>query len=535
MSEFGIKKHSLSNELIEEINNTPAMIAADTILYNGLITFNNSNRSVEISQGGIISRNGGVTWLGGQTFNCANLGNNDWGLFLKGTELSVENYQANVSISKKDSIVLARFTFTNGFFAGVPYCISDYVFENTVYKKFTENIAEVTASDNALYSGVININNITNIITILGGGVLNRKGTYVNLHGATFDFSSLYNGDYGLFVERGSTTLTTSLYFQNVSESKKCNYCLMRFQIQNGDINKIWYSISDYQINGKLYKRYSAENERVSSITYCQIGDSISWIADGKKENFTSSETGTGYRGEGGYGQKICKHFGISYSNHKSHGLNGRTFAGYMNEIHAPVNSDLIWNVPKDADVYTVFLGTNDFGTACPLGTKLDYLNDTLDYNNFGSTMTVYGGIRKMIDYISDTSTTTKDKKIVFITPLGFGSYNGYGGIVSTWQYDDNGEIIEKPNSAGWKMSQLVDAIKWVATQTGSYVIDLYNEQGIFQKNRLNIEGNLDANGVPLVYQGVLYDNLHPVGNGHLTMAKHIISGLEKVIVEDNF
>lgn len=510
-----------------------AYISNDATYRYGAIDFDNQTRLITLGNGGMLNRNGGITWTSGVSFDYSGINNNDWALFLKGSVLSIESYQTDVSETKKDSYCLARFTLEGGAITAIYWCIADYVLDGVKFKRYYENNTAITANDSALY-GTIAITQHNKTIALNAAGVLNRTGVFANIYGKSITYNGLGNNDYGLFCDK-ENNLSFHGYNENVLETKKNSYCLMRFSLTNGVITNVWYSLGNYSVDGVIYRRYSSTVTKTSSISYCEIGDSISWQFDGKLENFASEGSETGYKQIGGYGQKICKHFGISYVNHHSHGLNGRTFAGYMSEINSPANSDLIWQVPKNADVYTIFLGTNDFGTACPLGIKLDYLNDTLDYNNFGSTMTVYGGIRKMIDYISDTSTTTKDKKIVFITPLGFGAYNGYGGVVSTWEYDSNGEIIEKPNLAGWKMSQLVDAIKWVATQTGSYVIDLYNEQGIFQKNRLNIEGNLDSNGVPLVYQGVLGDNLHPSTNGHASVSKHIISELEKIIVEDNF
>jgi lysophospholipase L1-like esterase len=267
---------------------------------------------------------------------------------------------------------------------------------------------------------------------------------------------------------------------------------------------------------------------------YVEIGDSISWQYDGKLENFASEGSSTGYKAVGGYGQKICKKFGISYVNHASHGLNGRTFTQYMNEITTTTSTDLVFKVPKDGDIYTIFLGTNDFGKAIPLGTELDFLNATFNPAT-NANPTIYGGIRAMVDYITDTSTTTKNKKIVFITPIGFGAYKGYGTITSTWMKDSNGKIVERANSVGVKMSDIVSAIKFAADQIGAYVIDLYGQQGLVQKNRLNIDLAVDGSGNPLVYQSVLGDNLHPNTLGHNWLGNFICNEIDKIIVTDSF
>lgn len=271
-----------------------------------------------------------------------------------------------------------------------------------------------------------------------------------------------------------------------------------------------------------------------TSKTYCEIGDSISFIGDGKKEDLVSEYgSATGYIYPNGYGQKICKHFGISYANHKSHGMNGKTFAEYMLRVNTPPNSDTIYDLPQNSDIYTIFLGTNDFGKSEPLGAKSDYLNDTFSYASYEATKTTYGALRKLVDYVTST-TDARDKRIIFITPLGFGTYTGFGSPLSTWEINVNGEIVEKTNSAGVKMSDIVLAIKWAASQIGAYVIDLYDTGGIVQKNRLNIEGNL-VEGFPEVYQTVLYDNLHPTTEGFNFIAKRLIAELDKIIINGDF
>ena len=189
--------------------------------------------------------------------------------------------------------------------------------------------------------------------------------------------------------------------------------------------------------------------------------------------------------------------------------------------------------MPQDGDIYTVFLGVNDWGKAQPLGAKSDYLNDTLVPNSTG-TYSVYGGLRKLIDYITSTAVSTKDKQIVFITPIGFGAYIFDSTVTSTWQVDGTGEIVERLNSAGYKMSDVVTAIKWAADQIGAYVIDLYGDNGFVQKQRLNVELTTNV-GVPVVYQGVLSDNLHPSATGQILLGNRISYELEKIIKLDAF
>jgi len=530
--------------------------AADNTLLSGSISINNTTKVATISGGGIMNRSGSYVILGGQTYGFSGITNGNYILLVHKTTgvLTHLLYNSNISSSYFDYFTLMRFNIT-GYVGGtggnfaVDYSICNYVIDGTNYyittdvnssNTITALNGTVIAADNVLFNGTIDVNNTTKLISFGAGtgGVISRGAGYVSIGSNTYNFSATTNGEYGLYSDRVTGALSVASYTSNVSSTFKSNYCLMRFSITSNVITKVTYSICDYLLDGIKYIKYASADmasPRITSKTYCEIGDSISWQFDGKKENFASQYSGaTGYLGTNGYGQLIRKVFGISYDNHKSHGLNGRTFSGYIREITYPANGDLVWNVPKDADIYTIFLGTNDWGTNQTLGTESDYLNNTFNISA-NTNATVYGGIRRLVDWVTDTG-DTRDKKIVFITPIGFGAYTGYGGTVkSTWSYDGSGKIIETTNSAGVKMSDIVTAIKFAANQIGAYVIDLYNENGIVQKNRLNIAGAVNGSGVPLVYQGVLGDNLHPNTKGHLWMGRFLTTELQKIIVTDGF
>lgn len=394
------------------------------------------------------------------------------------------------------------------------------------------------SADLALYQGLITINNTAKTIKVQGG-VLNRFGSFSLISKPDFDFSQLGNNNYILLTNPDNANeLTVVSYQENISTTKKNEIALLRFNLNNGVVDSVQYSICDYIINNQKYLKYAPQissNNPIVSKSYVQIGDSISWQFDGKLENFASEGASTGYKAVGGYGQKICKYFGITYENHKSHGLNGRTFCEYVKDITNKPNGDIVYQVPQDGDIYTIFLGTNDFGKAEPLGTKADYLNNTFDVNNYNATKTIYGGLRKLVDYINSTAVSTKDKRIVFITPIGFGAYKGYGSLMTTWEINANGEVVERVNSAGVKMSEIVNAIKFVAEQISAYVIDIYNDGGIVQKQRLNLSGNLDGSSNPIVYQGILGDNLHPTATGQKILGNYICREIDKIITDDNF
>jgi lysophospholipase L1-like esterase len=451
-----------------------------------------------------------------------------------------------------NDLVLARVNYLTGTFS-VPFCITssysingkDYTnytaLSDVVIPDYTPDLITPTSLSNdlTLYNGLVTFDNTTKIIKVTGGGFMNREGTYTTINNASFDCTGYSTNDYLLHVARGSTTLILTGYNQDISSTFKDSFFIARFSFTGTDFSVVHNCICDYVLNGDRYYKFKKDQviptPKVLSKKYVEIGDSISWQYDGKKENFRSSyPTENGYIFDSGYGQLICDYFGISYANHFSHGLNGRTFCNYISEILTPVNGDNIWNVPQNGDLYTIFLGTNDYGFAETLGTKADYLNDTFIVGN-SATKTVYGGIRKLVDYVTSTATTTKNKKIVFITPMGFGAYAGYGTVTSTWQYGTDNEIIERPNSKGWVMSELVTAIQFAADQIGAYVIDLYGQKGIAQRNRLNIGLTLNGSSNPEVYQTILGDNLHPNTEGHRWLGNFLAHELEKIFIDDNF
>jgi hypothetical protein len=108
------------------------------------------------------------------SFDYSALTDNDWALFLKDNVLSVENYQTDVSETKKDSYCLARFTASSSKITSVYWCVADYLLDGVKFYRYYENNTAITANDSALY-GVINITHHNKTISLSAGGVLNRS------------------------------------------------------------------------------------------------------------------------------------------------------------------------------------------------------------------------------------------------------------------------------------------------------------------------------------------------------------------------
>ena len=130
-------------------------------------------------------------------------------------------------------------------------------------------------------------------------------------------------------------------------------------------------------------------------LTWVAIGDSITYLNDHPKE--------TGNRITKGYMAMVKEKLpDISFTNQ---GHNGWTAVRIADSIE---KLGLI-----KADVYSVFLGTNDWWHSGRLGTFNDYKNNT----GHG---TVYGAFRIIIDKLHSLN---KEAKIILITPMQRGDF----------------------------------------------------------------------------------------------------------------
>src|SRR5689334_6998646 len=124
------------------------------------------------------------------------------------------------------------------------------------------------------------------------------------------------------------------------------------------------------------------------TITWLAIGDSITYLNEHIDE--------TGNRITKGYLTRLTEKFpNIKYVNQGHNGWSSRRMADQLEYLGL-----------VKADVYTVFLGTNDWWNGQPIGTLNDYKENT-------GSKTVYGAFRKMVDKIRSLN----DKaQIIFIT-----------------------------------------------------------------------------------------------------------------------
>ena len=254
-----------------------------------------------------------------------------------------------------------------------------------------------------------------------------------------------------------------------------------------------------------------------SVITWTAIGDSITYLNDHPEQ--------TGNRVHSGYLTRVTEQFpNIKYINQ---GHNGWTTPGIAKEIE---NLGL-----TKTDIYSVFLGTNDWWQGLPVGSFQDYIEQT-------GVGTTFGAYRIIINKIRSLNPTAR---IILITPLQRSDFvyiadahnNAYGSYKS---------------KSGQALAQFADAVKDIANYEHFPVIDLYHNSGVIVKNAVKFKRLKDS--VTGVYRNIKYpkyiglpfhpgideypyptdaidytfDGLHPSDKGNKVIADMIIKVFKK-------
>ncbi len=252
-------------------------------------------------------------------------------------------------------------------------------------------------------------------------------------------------------------------------------------------------------------------------VAWVAIGDSITYLNDHITE--------TGNRITKGYMTRVVEKLpNIQYINQ---GHNGWTTIGIANEIEK-------LGITK-ADVYSVFLGTNDWWSGKPLGVFNDYKN------NAGNA-TVYGAFRTIINKLRSLN---DQAKIVLIAPMQRSDFvyindmknNAYGSYK-----EKNGQLLE----------QFADAVDSIGRYENFEVADLFHDSGINQENLIKykrlkdpktgiyqnypypkfidfpFKPDTDQYPYPLNAIDMTYDGLHPSDKGFAVIADMLVKILEK-------
>lgn len=261
-----------------------------------------------------------------------------------------------------------------------------------------------------------------------------------------------------------------------------------------------------------ILSSFSAEK-----ITWVALGDSITYLNDHQNE--------TGNRVTKGYMTMVTEQ--LSHIQYINQGHNGWTAARIAEKIES-------LNLVK-ADVYTVFLGTNDWWGGRPLGTLSDYENNT----GFG---TLYGSFRVIINKLRSLN---PDAKIILITPMQRVDFvyianfknNAYGSYK-----DKKGQMLE----------QFADAIKEIGKHEQLPVVDLYHDKKLGLKKLvkfkrlkdprtgqyknysypdfIDVSFNPETDEYPYPVESIAmtYDGLHPSDAGYEVITKKLVKLMKK-------
>ena len=247
--------------------------------------------------------------------------------------------------------------------------------------------------------------------------------------------------------------------------------------------------------------------------TWVAIGDSITYLNDHLNE--------TGDRVTKGYLTDVIDHF--SDWHYINQGHNGWTSGNIGTRI------DSLGLVK--ADVYSIFLGTNDWWHDRPVGTLNDYKNSI-------GNGTLCGSFRIIINKIRGLN---PDAKILLITPMQRGDF------VQVKNPKNNAYGSYKLKS-GQSLEAFANAIDSIGQYEHIPVDDLYHNKSLQVKDMVNFKRLKDSvSGSYVNYKypdfteipfnpatdeypypkeaiNVTYDGLHPSDKGNAIIAKTIIA-----------
>jgi lysophospholipase L1-like esterase len=253
-------------------------------------------------------------------------------------------------------------------------------------------------------------------------------------------------------------------------------------------------------------------------LVWVAIGDSITYLNEHPDE--------TGNRITKGYLTDVTER--LPYIHYVNQGHNGWTTANIAKAIDN-------LGIPV-ADVYSVFLGTNDWWQGNPIGDWRDYEKGTGD-------STVYGSFRILINKLRSLNGKAT---IVLITPMPRTDFvyildaknNAYGSY-----RDKNGQTLE----------QVAQAVLAIGSHEHFQVVDLYHSKQLavprlVRYKRLKdpktgayrdypypdyvglpFQPDTDEYPYPVKAEDMTYDGLHPSDKGHALIAKHLIKILRKI------
>ena len=252
-------------------------------------------------------------------------------------------------------------------------------------------------------------------------------------------------------------------------------------------------------------------------LTWVAIGDSITYLNDHPEE--------TGNRISKGYMTMVKEK--LAHIHFINQGHNGWTSGGIADQIE---KLGLV-----KADIYSIFLGTNDWWQGRPLGNLADYQNG----NGNG---TVYGSFRIIINKLRSLSPAAK---VILITPMQRTDFI----YINDPQNNAYGCYKEKN---GQTLDQFADAVKNIAGYEGFDVLDLYHLKELkierlvkFKRLKDPTTGEYsnyqypdytsipfnpgkDEYPYPVEAIDITYDGLHPSNKGYKKISDMLVKIMKK-------
>ena len=253
-------------------------------------------------------------------------------------------------------------------------------------------------------------------------------------------------------------------------------------------------------------------------IAWVAIGDSITYLNDHVDE--------TGKRVTKGYMTQVVEQLpNVHYVNKGFNGWTAVQVAEKIDELGI-----------EKADLYSVFLGTNDWWHGNRVGTLDDYKNNT-------GTKTFAGALRVIINKLKSLN---KDADIILITPMqrvdfvyvndmknnAWGSYRDKDGqsLASFADVElaigelENIRVLDLYNKSEMTHENLVHFKRLKDPQTGAYKNYGYPD---FEAIPFNPE--TDEYPYPAEAIGMTYDGLHPSDKGNAVIAKMLVGEMRSM------
>jgi lysophospholipase L1-like esterase len=252
-------------------------------------------------------------------------------------------------------------------------------------------------------------------------------------------------------------------------------------------------------------------------VNWIAIGDSITYLNDHRDE--------TKDRIHQGYLTDVTEK--MPYLHYVNQGRNGWTVQRFAQKIDS-------LNIPV-GDIYTVFLGTNDWWHGVPVGSWDDYRNGTGD-------STVYGSFRVLINKLRSLNPAAP---IVLITPMPRADFV----YINNYKNNAWGSYKAKELQT---LEQVADAVREIARQENLRCVDLYHDRRlaiprlVHYKRLKNpqtgaytdysypaytaipFDPATDEYPYPEEAIGMTFDGLHPSDQGNIEIARKVAKALKK-------